>query len=30
VEVLSGLRSGETYIADTSPRLFDGQPVRTP
>ena len=29
VEVLSGLRSGETYIADTSPRIFDGQPVRT-
>jgi RND family efflux transporter MFP subunit len=30
VEVLSGLRSGETYIADTSPRLVDGQPVHTP
>jgi len=28
VEVLSGLRSGETYVADTSPRLLDGQPVR--
>lgn len=28
VEVLSGLRPGETYIADTSPRILDGQRIR--
>lgn len=29
VEVLSGLRPGETYVADATPRIADGQPVRT-
>ncbi len=28
VEVLSGLRSGETYVTDATPRIADGQPVR--
>ena len=28
VEILSGLRSGETYVADASPRILDGQPVQ--
>jgi multidrug efflux system membrane fusion protein len=28
VEVLSGLRPGETYVADATPRIADGQPVR--
>ena len=27
VEVLSGLRPGETYVADARPRIADGQPV---
>jgi len=29
VEVLSGLRPGETYVVDATPRIADGQPVRT-
>jgi len=29
VEVLSGLRPGETYVTDATPRIADGQPVRT-
>ncbi|MEF8864814.1 MAG: efflux RND transporter periplasmic adaptor subunit [Salinibacter sp.] len=29
VEVRSGLRPGETYVADATPRIADGQPVRT-
>jgi RND family efflux transporter MFP subunit len=28
VEVLSGLRPGETYVTDASPRIVNGQPVR--
>ena len=28
VEVLSGLRPGETYVVDATPRIADGQPVR--
>lgn len=28
VEVLSGLRPGETYVTDATPRIVDGQPVR--
>lgn len=28
VVVLSGLRPGETYVADATPRILDGQPVR--
>ena len=28
VEILSGLRAGETYVADASPRILDGQPVQ--
>ena len=28
VEVLSGLRPGETYVADATPRIEDGQPVQ--
>ncbi len=29
VEVLSGLRPGEMYVVDATPRIADGQPVRT-
>lgn len=29
VEILSGLRPGERYVTDTTPRIVDGQPVRT-
>jgi RND family efflux transporter MFP subunit len=29
VEVLSGLRPGETYVVDATPRIADGQPVRS-
>jgi RND family efflux transporter MFP subunit len=28
VEILSGLRPGETYVADATARIVDGQPVR--
>jgi multidrug efflux pump subunit AcrA (membrane-fusion protein) len=28
VEVLSGLRPGETYVTDASPRILDGQSVQ--
>jgi len=30
VEVLTGLRPGETYVADATPRILDGQRIRTP
>ncbi len=29
VEVLSGLRPGEAYVTDATPRIADGQPIRT-
>ncbi len=29
VEVLSGLRPGEKFVTDATPRIADGQPVRT-
>lgn len=28
VEVLSGLRAGETYVTDATPRIADGQPIQ--